>query len=398
MGEPRRTELVFDGDGSEVFALALKTGALTFLTLGIYRFWAKTRLRAYFWSKTRLDGFGLEYTGTGLEKFLGFLAAVVVLAVYLAVVQLVLFGLGPRFLLNPETPGEILGQLLLIYSTFFALLPLIYFAKYRSRRYRLARTKFRGIRFGMTSEAWGYAGRALMYLVLAVLTAGLLHPLMRFRLEKFMTDRTWYGDARLVQGGSWTGLYGSMKHVFIGLGILALAVVCGVMNILAGAVVFGGIGYVWVLVGVFSYYVQGFGYLTRTKRLELAGGALPIGFAAAPVTSKVFWTYILGWMAVGAVAGVVLAMLAQLAVSLEQRLDGAPTEVFLALGVLGYVGFLIFLGAVQMALISRPVLAHFVSTMVVLDADGLTQVRQREAEAGADADGFAEALDVGGAF
>lgn len=398
MGEPRRTELVFDGDGSEVFALALKTGALTFLTLGIYRFWAKTRLRSYFWSKTRLEGFGLEYTGTGLEKFLGFLAAVVVLAVYLAVVQLVLFLLGLRFLLNPETPAEILGQLALIYSTFFALLPLVYFAKYRSRRYRLARTRFRGIRFGMTSEAWGYTGRAIMYLVPAVLTAGLLHPLMRFRLEKFMTDRTWYGDARLVQGGTWTGLYGSMKHVFFGLGVLVLAAASIAAQSGGLAAVFGGIGFVWLMIGVFSYYVQGFGYLTRTKRLELAGGAVPIGFAAAPVTSKVFWAYILGWLAVGLVAGVVAGMLAQLGLSLEQRLGAAPPTVLIAFGVLGYVGFLIFLGAVQMTLVTRPVLAHFISTLAVLEADGLAQVRQRVGEAGADADGFAEALDVGGAF
>ena len=398
MSEPRRAELVFDGDGSEVFALALKTGALTFLTLGIYRFWAKTRLREYFWSRTRLEGFGLEYTGTGLEKFLGFLAAVVVLAVYLAVVQLVLFLLGLRFLLNPETPAEILGQLLLIYSTFFAVLPLIYFAIYRSRRYRLARTKFRGIRFGMDSAAWGYAGRAMMYLVPAVLTAGLLHPLMRFRLEQFMADRTWYGDARLVQGGHWTGLYGSMKHVFLGVGILALAGVSAAAESIGLAVVFGGIGYVWVMVGVFSYYVQGFGYLTRTKRLELAGGAVPIGFEAAPVTSKVFWAYVLGWLAVGAVAGVVFGMLAQLGISLQQRLGEAPPTVLIALGVLGYVGFLIFLAAVQMTLVTRPVLAHFISTLAILDADGFAQVRQRAGEAGADADGFAEALDVGGAF
>ena len=71
----------YTGDGKALFFLALRTGLLTFFTLGIYRFWAKTRIRRFIWSSTRLDGSRFEYTGTGLEKFLGFLMAVVILAV-----------------------------------------------------------------------------------------------------------------------------------------------------------------------------------------------------------------------------------------------------------------------------------------------------------------------------
>ena len=39
----------YTGDGKALFFLALRTGLLTFFTLGIYRFWAKTRIRRFIW-------------------------------------------------------------------------------------------------------------------------------------------------------------------------------------------------------------------------------------------------------------------------------------------------------------------------------------------------------------
>ena len=97
----------YKGQGGPLFSLILQTSALTLLTLGIYRFWAKTRVRKYFWSSVSVDGDSFEYTGTGLEKFLGFLVAVVILAVYLGIVQtlLIFFGLN-MFTAEAETPAE----------------------------------------------------------------------------------------------------------------------------------------------------------------------------------------------------------------------------------------------------------------------------------------------------
>ena len=46
---------------------------LTIVTLGIYRFWAKTRIRRYLWSQTEFLGDRFEYTGTGKELLIGFL-------------------------------------------------------------------------------------------------------------------------------------------------------------------------------------------------------------------------------------------------------------------------------------------------------------------------------------
>lgn len=166
--------------GTEVFWLALKTGLLTVVTLGIYRFWAKTRMRQLFWAGTELDGDRFEYTGTGLEKFKGFLIAVVFLAVYLGLSQMLLLFLGLNVLREPQSGMEMAAQVVGFYLICFALLPFILFATYWAQRYRMSRTRWRGIRFGMDSAAWGYVWRALGHGLLTLLTLGLLLPRMTF--------------------------------------------------------------------------------------------------------------------------------------------------------------------------------------------------------------------------
>ena len=47
---------------------------LTVLTLGIYRFWMKMRLRRWYRSAIRLGGHPLDYVGDPIEKLLGFLS------------------------------------------------------------------------------------------------------------------------------------------------------------------------------------------------------------------------------------------------------------------------------------------------------------------------------------
>ncbi|MEY4872858.1 MAG: hypothetical protein RLZZ563_2188, partial [Pseudomonadota bacterium] len=112
MDAPRNADLSvqYRGDPAALFPLALGTGMLAVVTLGIYRFWAKARIRRHVWGQVRVGDDALEFTGTGLEMFLGFLMAVVVLAVYLAVVQLILFAVGIRFILDPQSDAEVLAQ------------------------------------------------------------------------------------------------------------------------------------------------------------------------------------------------------------------------------------------------------------------------------------------------
>lgn len=398
MDLPRHTDLTvqYRGDPAKLFPLALGTGMLAVVTLGIYRFWAKARVRRHVWGQVRVGDDALEFTGTGLEMFLGFLMAVVVLAVYLAVVQLILFAVGIRFILDPQSDAEALAQFASIGLSFLAVLPLILFATYRARRYKLARTRFRGIRFGMENAAGGYALRAMGYLVLTVASLGLLWPLMTYRLEAFMTDRSHYGNARFRQGGRWTGLYAAYQHVLVGGGLVVAAVGFGVAGGDWMAGVLGTLGVIWGIVGLVIYRVRAFGYLMSHKVLE--GG---LGFAAAPRAGTVVWAYIKGVLIVGLLGGlasaVIFAPLGLLAVGIEDASDLVQLE-FAVLTVVLYLLFLTVFGTLTLVFINQPVLAVFVGSVTVTGAEVLDRIRQSQADAGADAEGFADALDVGGAF
>lgn len=398
MDHPAVSELKvqYRGDAAKLFPLALGTGVLGLVTLGIYRFWGKARIRRHVWGKMRVGDDALEFTGTGLEMFLGFLMAVVVLAVYLAVVQLILFSVGIRFVFDPQSEMEEIAQGISIALSFLAVLPLMIFAAYRARRYKLARTRLRGIRFAMDNAAGGYVIRALGYLVLTVATLGLLWPLMTFRLEAYMTDRTWYGGARFRQGGAWTGLYRAYFHVIVGMGMILAAVVFGALDEGWMAGLLSVLGVIWGLVGLILYRVRAFGYLMSHKEME--GG---LGFRAAPRAGAVVWAYFKGALIVGLLGGVasavIFAPLGAMMVGIEEASEFVQLE-FAVLGVVLYLLVLTVFGALSLVFISQPVLAQFVDSVTVTGVAALDAVRQRLADGGADAEGLADALDMGGAF
>ncbi|WP_417742086.1 DUF898 family protein [Salipiger sp.] len=391
----------YTGDGKALFWLAMRTGCLTLITLGIYRFWGKTRIRRYIWSAARLEGSRFEYTGTGLEMFLGFLLAVVFLAVYLGLIQILLFWFGLTILAEPQPPGQALLQMAGFSLSAVAVLPFIFFAIYRARRYKMARTRWRGIRFGMDKAAWGYAFRAMAYWALTLLSLGLLTPLMTFRLEKYMTDRSWFGTARFVQQGRWTALYGCMRHIFIALALLACGGLGLALDTPALAVLLLPVGAVWMVIGVISYQVQSFAYLSRHKVL---GGT--VAFEASPRTRTVIGTYLLGALLLGLGLSVVTGVLGGIAAFLLFGRDIDPTGGGLQpamippvlITVAGYLLTLIAARAGALALITQPILKHYVTTLGVTNLPALAEIRQRAADTGADAEGFADALDIGGAI
>lgn len=388
--------VAYRGDPAKLFPLALGTGVLGVVTLGIYRFWAKARIRRHVWAQVKVGDDAMEFTGTGLEMFLGFLMAVVVLAVYLAVIQLLLFAVGIRFVFDPQTEMEEIAQGISVALSFLAILPLMLFAAYRARRYKLLRTRFRGIRFAMENAAGGYMLRGLFYLLLTVVSLGLLWPLMTYRLEAYMTERTWYGTARFRQAGQWTGLYPAYGHVVAGIVVLMLS---GLLGLGAGGglpAFLTAIGVIWVAIGLLLYRVRAFAYLMAAKQMD--GG---LGFRAEPRARRVLWLYVKGVLIVGLLGGVasavIFAPMGAVMVGLEEASDLAKLE-FAVLGVVLYLLMLTVFGALALVFISQPILGHFVGSVTVTGGAALEAVRQRMADGGADAEGLADALDMGGAF
>ena len=108
--------LEFDGKRASFLKVLIVNGILTILTLGIYRFWAKTKVWRFFWSNVRFLDDPLEYTGTGGELFVGFLIVIAILfplgLIYSAIGSLV----------PPDATELRVGLEVVYYLVIFALL------------------------------------------------------------------------------------------------------------------------------------------------------------------------------------------------------------------------------------------------------------------------------------
>ncbi|MBE3640641.1 DUF898 family protein [Mangrovicoccus algicola] len=382
----------YRGGAPALFRLALWTSLLTVLTLGVYRFWARTRIRRRIWSSIAPGGEPLEYTGTGREKFLGFLVAFVILALCLGGLAMVALFLGLSLFVPDGQGGMILAPLL--QNSLLLLSPLYFYAEYRARRYMLSRTSWRGIRFGMDKGGWGYAWRACGYWLLTGATLGALLPLMTFKLEEYRTNRSWFGDARFTQGGEWTMLYRAMVPIFEAIGF---AVIAGALAVFAGGglslLMLAGIA-AMALRGVICWRIRSFAILTRHKRL---GGDIRIG--TMPSEGRLGWRWVAGWVCIG----VIYIPAVALAVALQAYAlgEGAAADLA-ALPLLGTalaaVALLVLFRPLRLALVVQPVLAHLVEASWVETPGRLTSIRQRARGGPAEADGLADALDLGGAI
>ena len=392
----------YGGQRGPIFLLVLQTGILTVLTLGIYRFWAKSRVRRYVWNAVQPGGDPMEYSGTGVEKFVGFLIALVVLAVYLGLLQVLLTFSGLSLLdLVPDegaSEAQIFASIGATYATLIAIVPLIFIAQYRGRRYMLSRTRWRGLRFGMDQASLGYMWRAIVYSVITVVSLGILAPLGTFQLEKFKTDRTWYGDAQFEQGGRWTMLYRAASVLLLGLGVSIVGGVVSASGSEGLGITVMVVGAVLIVIGFVHYRLQSFAIMARHKTLD--DGA--IEFEALPQTGRVVGHYIKGSLltmlvtiAAAIPAGVIFFMASQIGAA--GGFGGA--QIFSTIiAVLSYVVALVMGGASTMAFITQPIFGHIVETCAVRYPEHFDTIQQRAADDMPDAEGFADALDVGGAF
>lgn len=212
---------------SRFVLLSLKLGLLNLITLTLYRFWSKTEVRRRVWRAVRLNGDAFEYTGRGVELFIGFLMALVALGLpFLALVFAVQF-LGPAWAL-------------LYLPMYIFVFWLWGFGLFTAFRYLASRTTWRGIRFRLRGSARSYGLAFLGYTVLTGLTGGWFRPVADRRLAQMVWNEMKFGNRAFhfnmsraeavgVYGRYALGWFGTLGvYVLLMAGVLALLFFIGV--------------------------------------------------------------------------------------------------------------------------------------------------------------------------
>lgn len=212
----KQTAIKFTGKGGPFFLLLLKCGFLTVITAGIYSFWAKVEIQKYIHSNTMVGDDTLEFHGTGKEKFIGFLKALIPIVLLVIIIFFI-----QRFAASIVGAAYVqVVSILLIYLLFFLMGPLLIVGK---RRYLMSRTSWRGIRFRFKGKVKPLAILFLKNGLLTLITCGIYTPWFIFAYRKFKIENTFYGNEQ----SGFDGDAGEFAKIFY-LGVLLSIVTCGI--------------------------------------------------------------------------------------------------------------------------------------------------------------------------
>jgi uncharacterized membrane protein YjgN (DUF898 family) len=312
-------------DLKSFLGLSLKNGLLNLVTLTLYRFWGKTEVRRRVWSTTYLNDEPFEYTGRGIELFLGFLIVLVVVAL-----PFLLIVFGAQFL----GPGPAAAILLPLYAI---LLLLVGFGRFTAFRYLASRTSWRGVRFLLHGEAWKYASKFLGYVLLSVVTLGWFWPAAARRLAAPLWGGLRFGDRSFhfdLDAARREKLYSAYAIGWVGMIVAYLLMLAGMFTYAMGRVSPDGaphdltlaeiiVSYAFYGVLALAYVVVFAPYRAAVLRSVTAG----IGMEGARFRMNVKWTEV-ARLSLGNVALVTLSLgflmpfvQARVAKFLIQRLD-----------------------------------------------------------------------------
>lgn len=186
MKEFRSYPIAFEGSGFDYFKIQIVNTILTILTLGLYYPWAKEKSLKFLYGKSTFEETPFVFSGTGSEMFRGFIKAVAVLVV--------IYGLFFYLVLQGHNGWGIL----VIYGGLLALVPL---AIHGSYRYRMAKTSWRGIRFGYTGNRGELVKLFFKGIFLTLVTFGIYGAWFTISLRNYVLGHVRVGNARFVYSG-----------------------------------------------------------------------------------------------------------------------------------------------------------------------------------------------------
>jgi uncharacterized membrane protein YjgN (DUF898 family) len=196
-GTDQIRQLFFHGTGGSLFGIQMVNAFLTIITLGIYHFWGKVKVRNYLMSQTEFEGDRFAYHGTGKELLIGFVKAAIVFASFYLLLNSV-----------PYLPG-VAAKVVVFVLAYSLLLTFIPVAMVGSRRYRLSRISWRGVRFSFRGEVVDFIKIFLKGALLTVVTFGFYTPFFDVRRYAFMASHSYFGNQKFEFDGQGSDLFGS---------------------------------------------------------------------------------------------------------------------------------------------------------------------------------------------
>jgi hypothetical protein len=247
-----------------------------------------------------------------------------------------------------------------------------------------------------------------MHWIITILTLGILWPRKTFYLEKFRTDRTVYGSAALHQGGTWTMLMLPFIPVMVG-AALSFAVTGAVSSgyvTPAESIIGFVVALPCLIAGLIHYNVQA----TRLLAIHKSAGAL--GLKSEPRTSVVLRIYVFGYIATTILVALpllsilmVVGMVESAKLSaqwdpsfVEGMVYGIPLWAWTVLGAFAYFAVFLMWGVLRHCYVTMPLWRHFAQTLTITNETALNDISQKERDEFQEAEGFAEALDLGAAI
>ncbi len=382
----------FHGSWQEFAKIAVPNLLLTIVTLGIYRFWATTRERQYLWGKTDFIDERLEWTGTGLELFIGFIMAVVLILVPF---------FGIQFLTQALVLQGYTGwAAVLTFMMFGFIMYIIGIARFRALRYRLSRTYWHGIRGGSDDQGFGYGWSYIWKTFVGYLALGLLVPWSMMNLWNERWNKMSFGPHKIEAIGNYAETF--KRYLLFYLTPFVLFIVALIGGVMFGqAESFGGAAVAGVLI-VFIFYgalgAVALAYYAKFFRVAVEGMSLhKLDFAFPARTLDWFKLFIgdAGLYLLAALPVAVILGATGLLSSFEMPLPGESTAAFESSIVIVIIAFSVLPFALIGPFIRYRHWKFFVTHMEAFGEVNLDELTQSETVVARHGEGLLDAFDVG---
>jgi uncharacterized membrane protein YjgN (DUF898 family) len=386
----------FVGRRPVLIGIVLKNLLFNLLTVGIYRFWAKTRLRRYFWSGISIGGEPLEYTGKGSELFIGFLIVIAILVPFTLAYQAI-DGLS----VGLPTPVRIA----VIAGYYIAFGFLVEIAIFRARRYRLSRTLWRAVRFNQEGSAVKFALVAFAQRLLSLVTLGLTEPVRQVVLQRRLFRGTRFGDQRFSFDGrarrlmawywpAWAMFWASVAlTIFLNAEtLMSLAKTFSAYEVSREPPKFDVSPVVWPLAGLAIAWVLYARYQVKSYRYF----ANSISLGPVTAVSRFQTRRVLGYASLFGVLN--LAWIAVLLAIFGVAITEAGEAGTVAIPLLVALIVLLWLTSpiIRIAWLLFPIIREFCRTLEIQNLAAIDSIVRSQQGAPQYGEGLADALDVGG--